>query len=130
MLDLKQKLLDVAELSSSNKRKVGAILVCPNGIVYQGYNHIGYDKTKECEIDNVTLDSVVHAEEDVILQAAKDGSATNGAWLYITHSPCEHCANLIIKAGITVVSYIEEYKSIKGLEILNISGINVKKLKK
>jgi len=41
-----------------------------------------------------------HAEQNVLLQAAKLGIPLEGATLYVTDVPCELCAKLIHGAGI------------------------------
>ena len=47
------------------------------------------------------------------------------AAIFITHSPCIHCALLIQKCGITDVYYHTLYRSNEGLEFLKRAGVNV-----
>lgn len=42
----------------------------------------------------------VHAEQNAICQAAKNGVSVNGATLYCRMTPCRTCAMLIISSGI------------------------------
>jgi dCMP deaminase len=42
----------------------------------------------------------VHAEQNAICQAAKNGVALEGATLYCRMTPCRVCAMLIINCGI------------------------------
>ena len=42
----------------------------------------------------------VHAEQNAICQAAKNGVSINGATLYCRMTPCRTCAMLIISSGI------------------------------
>lgn len=58
-----------------------------------------------------------HAEELVMLHAKP------GDDLLITHSPCSSCAQEIIDRGIRRVVYLEEYRSTKGLSLLDGAGI-------
>jgi dCMP deaminase len=59
-----------------------------------------------------------HAEANAISFAARKGIATQGATLYCTVSPCPNCAKLIINAGITSVQYLEKYRILDGLLLL------------
>ena len=80
-----------------------------------------------CEHEGVTKESVIHAEVNCILKAQREGISIEGATLYVTHSPCEHCASLIIETGITRVVYAEEYRSLVGVENLKTAGVIVEK---
>lgn len=42
----------------------------------------------------------IHAEENAILQCAKDGVKIEGATIYIKMSPCYNCAMRILRVGI------------------------------
>lgn len=63
----------------------------------------------------VTRDSVIHAEENAILQCARYGISTDGTVMLVTDSPCEKCARLIAEAGITTVYYDKVHKEGVGL---------------
>lgn len=53
----------------------------------------------------------VHAEINVISQAARFGIATEGATLYCNYSPCWPCFKTILSAGIIKVIYASDYKT-------------------
>jgi dCMP deaminase len=57
----------------------------------------------------------LHAEENAILYAVKNGTRLEGATLYTTLSPCLPCARLIFSAGITKVYFQKSYAEYKGL---------------
>lgn len=46
---------------------------------------------------------VVHAEANLIANAARSGAKLKGSTLLVTHPPCLACANLIVQAGIKSV---------------------------
>ena len=71
---------------------------------------------------------VLHAEQNVIAYAAKNGISTEGATLYITHSPCKECAKLIAQSGIKEVVYSKEYRDTEGINFLRESNVNVRSL--
>lgn len=76
----------------------------------------------------VTKDEVLHAESNAIAKLAKSNESGLGAALFVTHSPCIHCAKLILQSGIGSVYYGEAYRDNAGLEFLSKSGITVEKL--
>ena len=63
----------------------------------------GYDNCCEMEVDGklVTRPEVQHAELNAIAKLAENGYSSKDAAIFITHSPCIHCALLIQKCGIT-----------------------------
>jgi len=60
--------------------------------------------------------------------AARVGVATGAATLYVTHSPCEHCAPVVIAAGIARVVFGAEYGSGLGALRLIDAGVKVEQL--
>ena len=72
-----------------------------------------------------TNDNVVHAEENVIADAAKQGIPTAGTTIYVTTSPCMRCAKLIASAGISRVIFKDRYSDDSSIGFLNIHGIEV-----
>lgn len=71
----------------------------------------------------------IHAEINIVAQAAAKGLATKGTKLYITHSPCNDCCKSILTAGIKEVVFKELYdRETEGLEILIKSGVLVRQL--
>jgi len=47
----------------------------------------------------------IHAEANALLYASR--AETDGATLYVTHSPCADCAKLISNSGVTRVVMLE-----------------------
>lgn len=77
----------------------------------------------------VTKDEVLHAESNAIAKLARSNESGLGADLFVTHSPCIHCAKLIHQSGIRRVFYSENYRDDAGLTFLSKSGIVVEQLK-
>ena len=55
----------------------------------------------------------LHAEENAILQCAKDGIKLEGATIYIKMSPCHNCAMKIVRVGIKRVVAQKRYHADK-----------------
>ncbi len=117
----------ISQMSFSNRSKVGAVIVKENNIVAFGWNGMPSGFSNSCEDENNnTHDEVIHAEENAICKAAKQGISLKDSTLYLTLSPCPHCAKLIIQSGIKNVIYLEEYRINKWIEFLKECNINVR----
>lgn len=120
-----------AQCSTAERLKVGAICVDASGsqIISIGYNGQppGWDNVCEND-DNTTKSTVIHAESNCISKLAKSSGGGNGAYLFITHSPCIECAKLILQAGIKCVYFDIEYRSRDGIDFLIKSGIEVQQI--
>ena len=111
----------VATRSTCLRRNVGAVLVKGKRILCTGYNgapaKVPHCREVGClrvELnvpsgENHELCRGVHAEQNVIIQAAYHGIQVNGAVLYCTNQPCSICSKMIINAGIKTVYYKDGY---------------------
>jgi dCMP deaminase len=121
--------LDIAKrisLESYCKRlQVGCLIVKGGNIISFGYNGSIKGFPNICEENDVTLDSVLHAESNAITKACKSPISTEDATMYCTHACCVHCAKLIIQSGIVTFVYIEDYRDRSGLELLIAAGLDV-----
>ena len=118
-----------AVLSKAERLKVGACIVTPSRVIIPGVNGLPKALGNTCEHDGTTKPSVIHAELNCILKAQREGISIVGSTLYVTNSPCEHCASLIIMTGVARVVYIEEYRSSQGLINLAVAGVETKRWK-
>lgn len=116
--------LDLAKRSHCIKAQVGAVLVKDTRIISIGYNgppagtHNCDEEWPEhgCPRDSKGSCSLaLHAEENAILFAVKNGAQLEGATLYTTLSPCLSCARLIFSSGVKKVYYQKSYAEYKGL---------------
>jgi dCMP deaminase len=51
----------------------------------------------------------VHAEQNCLLYAAKNGVSTKDTIVYVTTSPCDQCLKLLVAAGVKKVYYHKRY---------------------
>jgi dCMP deaminase len=104
------------------RRKVGCIIVRKNQILCTGYNGppAGHPHPADlggCERDIEGIKSgerlelcwCLHAEQNAILQAARNGVSIEGAEIYVTAFPCPICARMIDNSGITHVKVFGGY---------------------
>ena len=125
----------VCERSTCLRRKVGAVLVKDKQILATGYNGaprgITHCDETGCLRQKLGVPSGqrheicrgLHAEQNVILQAATYGVSTKGSSLYITNAPCSICAKMIINAGINEVVVSDGYPDEMAIEFLKEAGV-------
>ena len=142
-----QNAVNMSTLSYAVRKKVGCILVTPENLQIGSYNGqpSGWDNIceqpeyalytelgKEPEIiptgETKTLNTVIHAELNTILHAARQGVSIKGSTIYISLSPCIACSAMIAQAGIKRVVYQEEYRDTSGIDLLRKHGIIIEKL--
>lgn len=113
-----------AEISHSTRLKVGAALVTPSGIILGGVNGLprALGNVLE-EPTGSTKIETIHAEENCLLKACREGVSTLNSVVYLTHSPCRHCASMLTSAGVIEVVYDQVYRDDTGLLILEKSNI-------
>ncbi|WP_407305383.1 deoxycytidylate deaminase [Acinetobacter sp.] len=121
-----------AQRSKANRLQVGGLLVLDNQIISDGYNGMpsgyeGDDEVCECYDDEgniITKNEVLHCEANMLMKvAANGGTGTKGATMYVTHSPCPHCAKIIIQSKVARVVYRHKYRLAEGLNLLEKRGI-------
>jgi dCMP deaminase len=126
-----------AEMSYARRLRVGSVIVRDRRIVSAGYNGTPKGEDNNCEVEVldehksitlVTKSNVIHAERNAIEWAKNEGLTMNGCELYVTHSPCRQCAELVAAAGITTVYYQKEYRSTEGIDYLRSVGIKTIRL--
>lgn len=121
--------LRASKMSHAQRLKVGAVIVKDDNILSYGFNGAPSGFVNDCEDDEgSTLPHILHAELNAICKAAKTSGGTNGATLYVTHSPCLHCSKIIVQAGISRVVYLNEYREEDGKLLLDLTGVEVVQL--
>ncbi|MBW2175294.1 MAG: cytidine deaminase, partial [Deltaproteobacteria bacterium] len=67
----------------------------------------------------------LHAEQNVIIQAAYHGVSIKEATLYCTNLPCSICSKMLINAGISDIIYQEGYADSMTEEMLSAAGVKI-----
>ena len=128
----------VAQRSSCVKAKQAALLIKDNRVISFGYNGppsgslncIDDGGEEVCEKDsNGSCFLGIHAEQNAIGYASRNGINTEGCIIYCTMTPCISCAKLIVAAGIKKFYYIDEYRLNDGKRFLEVCGVPVWKIK-
>jgi len=124
--------VQVATRSTCDRKHVGAVIVRDKTILSTGYNGSVRGMPHCDDIGHIMEDShcvaTVHAEANAIIQAAKNGTAIDGADIYVTASPCWNCFKLIANSGIKRIFYMEFYRDERVLEVAAAAGIEMRRV--
>lgn len=115
----------VSKLSYCERLKVGSVIVRGNSILGYGYNGSAMGDDNVCELDGVTKPGIIHAEKNAIYKVARSHESSEGAAIFITHSPCMECSVALVQCGIKEVYYITPYRDPAPIEYLKSKGIQV-----
>jgi dCMP deaminase len=121
--------LQAATRATCDRKHVGAVIVRDKAILSTGYNG-SIRGLPHCDdvghmMDNGHCIATVHAEANAIIQAAKNGTAINGADIYVTASPCWNCFKLIVNSGIKRIVFLEFYRDERILFVAKEAGVEL-----
>ena len=119
---------NIALFSRSTRLRVGCVLwdSYERNIVSLGYNGTAPGTDNTMELDNVTLDTVIHAEANACRKIS--WLRSRNLVCVLTHSPCLSCAKLLHARGIHRIYYLENYRDHAGVNYLRNHGIPVTRL--
>jgi dCMP deaminase len=130
----------VAERSTCLRRKVGAVAVKDKRILATGYNgapaSMAHCLDEGCLREQLGVPSAqrqeicrgLHAEQNVIIQAAVHGVRLEGAIVYCTTHPCVTCTKMLINCSVSAVCYAEEYPDPLAVRMMREAGVAVERL--
>jgi len=125
----------VAERSTCRRHHVGAVAVRDKHILTTGYNGAaaGLKDCLElgCLRDEMGIPSGerheicrgIHAEQNVIIQAALHGVSLEGSTIYCTHTPCVLCAKMLVNARIKRFVSFGRYHDDAFIDLFQEAGI-------
>ena len=103
--------LEVAQWSKDRSSKVGCVLVKNREIVTTGFNGMPRGVNDDVEERHERPEKYKwfhHAELNAVVNAARQGKSTLGCDAYLNWYPCDHCAGVLVNAGIRRVYCDEE----------------------
>lgn len=130
----------VSSRSNCLRRAVGALVVVRRTVISTGYNGTPFG-VKNCDEGGCPRCAsdlprqngydwclCVHAEQNAIALAARQGTATEGGSLYVNLRPCFSCLKEMVQAGVREVVYDQPFDYSPDLEesyqmLLHESGI-------
>ena len=127
----------VAERSTCRRHHIGAVAVRDKHILTTGYSGAptGQKDCLElgCLRDEMNIPSgerheicrAIHAEQNVIIQAALHGVSLEGSTIYCTHTPCVLCSKMLVNAKIKRFVSFGKYSDETFIELFKEAGIEV-----
>jgi len=116
-------------------RQVGAVVSRRGEVLLAGYNqHVPDDRRHLFNGDPRSLFSrgvafdlstVLHAEANVIAQAARNGVSLQGCDLFVTDFPCPACAKLVAYSGLRSVHFVRGYAVLDGMHALRDQQVEI-----
>jgi dCMP deaminase len=116
-------------------RQVGAAMRLPDGRIVAAHNEhnphplsayaVGDPRSNFFKGVHVEISTATHAEARLIAEAARTGTATEGAVMYVTDFPCPPCAKLIAGAGIAKLYFRSGYAIADGEDVLAAAGVEL-----
>lgn len=119
----------VASRSTCDRKHVGAVIVRDKTILSTGYNG-SIRGMPHCTESGHMLEgghciATIHAEQNAIIHAAKNGVSIDRGAIYITASPCWSCFKSIVNAGITRIVYGEFYRDARIFDVATQLGVEL-----
>lgn len=102
----------VSFYSRCSRMRVGAVAFQDDQPISAGFNAPATPdwsndcEDNDCELDNGHCIRTVHAEDELIANAAMLGVSLRGSDVYLTHRPCLSCLKHLMVAGVGRVFYI------------------------
>ncbi len=125
----------VSERATCMRRRVGAVAVKDRRILATGYNgapsNLRHCSETGCLREQLGIPSGqrheicrgLHAEQNVIIQAASHGVCIEGATIYCTTQPCLICTKMLINCGIREIYFAEGYPDELAEDMLKEAGV-------
>lgn len=126
--------------STCLRRRVGAVAVKDRRVLATGYNGappgLAHCAETGCLRERLAVPSgqrqeicrAVHAEQNVILQAATHGVDLRGAEIFCTTHPCVTCAKMLIGCGVRRIWHCEGYPDDLSAQMLREAGVVAEKI--
>lgn len=123
---------DVATRATCDRKHVGAVIVRDRTILSTGYNGSirGMDHCDDAGhmMEDGHCVATIHAEQNAIIQAAKNGTAIDGSIIYTTASPCWPCFKMIANAGMKRIVFAEFYRDERIFSVAEKIGVTLEHL--
>ena len=119
--------ISISKRSYDPRYQVGAIVVTSDNtqVLSVGYNGNYSGGPNEVDSETPGESGFIHAEINALLKL--DYNNPKDKVMYLTLSPCKMCAKAIVNSGISEIVYIEEYRDMSGLKILEESGVGYRR---
>lgn len=113
---------ELAKRSSCARLQVGTVITDARleNVVAIGYNGNARGFPNRCDGTEPGRCGCIHSEQNALVKAP--GTLPDKV-AFVTASPCDMCAKLLVQAGISHLYYRTAYRSSEGIEVLKRGGI-------
>ena len=126
---------DEAKKSKDWWLSVGALISRDGHVLLTGHNQAAFDpdlpnilgdpRSAYARGENTEDSLALHAERDVVAQAAYHGISLKGTDAYVTHFPCVACAASLANAGVKRLYFMHGYSRLESAELLESKGVEI-----
>lgn len=117
--DINEYFMAMAELVGTRSTwpgtHVGCVVAHDRQVVSTGYN--GTPRGWHNNPGRASKKYFCHAEENAIVQAARQGIRLGGSVFYVSISPCMTCARMMVNVGASAVYYRKFWDDDEALEV-------------
>ncbi len=115
---------EMAKRATCDRLQVGAVFADAKleRILCAGYNGGHAGGPNGCDTHEPGQCGCIHAEINALTKSRDD---LQNSTCFVTHSPCKMCAKVLVNRGVSVVVYLNDYRSDEGLQILRDSDVEV-----
>ena len=101
----------VSSRSPCHRLHVGCVLVKDRRILATGYNGFLPGLPHQSVVRDNHEQGTVHAEQNAVSFAARNGVSLEGATAYVTHYTCLNCCKILLSSGIQEIRYLYSYRN-------------------
>lgn len=121
--------LRVAQESNCPRKAVGCVIVPESGMLAVGFNGHASGGPNMWDYSEDGNPEVVHAELNSLGKMLEQGVSAKGSTVYVSLSCCLDCAKLLVRAKVSRVVYLEDYRKTGGLDYLRKYNVCVEQFK-
>lgn len=121
--------LRVAKESKCPRITVGCCILLDSGLLSVGINGFPEKGDEKWNDGSEPNPLVTHAELNALGKLLEEGVSAKGAQVFVSLQPCLECAKLLVRAKVSRVVYLNEYRCKLGLQYLIDYGVSVEQYK-
>lgn len=120
----------MAARSTCLRAHVGAVAVSRTGQVLATAYNGAPSGWRQCDEDGCVIEDnhcvrAVHAEINILAQAARHGTNLNNSTVFTTHFPCRRCFQAMINSGVSLILYRHPYDGLEMEAVTRLTSVVV-----
>jgi dCMP deaminase len=123
--------VEASTMATCDRKHVGAVAVIEKRILAVGFNGAPSEAPHCDDVGHELINingresciRAIHAEINIVGQAAKFGVSIQGSTVYVNTFPCYNCFNCLVGAGVKKIFYKDDYPNALNQQTLNLSRL-------